>query len=90
MHVEQRQVDLVVADQVQRLLPALGHQRMVPLRRDDLAQGLPGDGVVVGDENRIGSVERHEADSHSPKNGSRLHLDTPICTSYATTAASSL
>jgi hypothetical protein len=63
---------------------------MIALRRDDLAQGLAGDGVVVGDENRIRSVERHEADSHSPKTVSRLHPDTPVCTSCAATGFSSL
>src|SRR5438067_2031711 len=58
-------MDLVVPDQVQRLLPTLGHQRVVALRRHDLTQGLSGARVVVSDQDRVGSTESHDIGSQT-------------------------
>ncbi len=54
VHVHEREVDFVLADQLDGLFTALGHQGSKTLRRDDLAKGLPRGPIVIGDEDRIG------------------------------------
>ena len=54
VHIHQREVHFVLTDQLDGLFTALGHQRSKALRRDDLAKGLAGGPIVVGDEDRIG------------------------------------
>ena len=59
VHVHQGEVDVVALDDVDRLLAALGQERPIAGRLEDVAERLPRGGVVVGDEDRIGAIQGH-------------------------------
>ncbi len=59
MHVHQGEMNVLMLDDIDRLLTAFGEEGVKPLGLKDLAQRFPGERVVVGDQQRKRAVERH-------------------------------
>ena len=64
VHVHQGEMDVLILDDVDRLLAALGQEGVETCRLEDLAERLACDGIVVGDQNG-GAIQGHDDRSRS-------------------------